>query len=498
MSNLTITHIISENPKFWGKKRRQILEIVLMNLSIHKSIKEPELKAIESILINNNGLLDKQTHRTLQLVLTYIKDHHGVDTIIPSLAITLPRSSILPVNVEKITLLDGIQCLTNCFWDHWLHNVIQSSENANAKAIAGAFAFAFTLATDQGFGRDQLVDIIIKLQWQDISNNGQTIAVDIHPNEKSGRKSIFHMPNPTRLLLNYLRTVQSSSTYVFFPDDSRTNEMLRKTLSRAFRSMYLNLVKMTKREHPTALISATWTDFLDVSYLRILNDGLEPFIISAIRRHPFPVSHPIDSSLRIYGDEAPNHQPISKLYGSTPLSTCRLKSVSTKSTEARAEKKKRENNWSGASKTVLKRLVNKLKRVAKKKIHTDIQVSKALTLIDEALVEANNIACQKSALHLALFWIRSYILKRSISASTINDYFSRSFYKGFLVFSDSDDLSQWDTEDHELAFEAAISRWKIGETTKSHITNVYKLVYQFANKNGFSECVDINLNPAIP
>ncbi|MDQ7058617.1 MAG: hypothetical protein Q9N62_09305 [Ghiorsea sp.] len=140
----------------------------------------------------------------------------------------------------------------------------------------------------------------------------------------------------------------------------------------------------------------------------------------------------------------------------------------------------------------MKQLVCRLKKITTKKIHTDIQVSTANDEINVAIEQAFEIdPPQTSALYLALVWMRDYIQHHSISPQTIEEYFSRVFYNGLLTFPDSYDITDWEADDHEQAFEKVISRTKLGSTRRKAIISIYKSVYQFAQANGYIDQVNI-------
>jgi integrase len=166
-------------------------------------------------------------------------------------------------------------------------------------------------------------------------------------------------------------------------------------------------------------------------------------------------------------------------------------------TSAKTEKPEinMEMDWCGKSKAILRQLVTKLKTVCKKQIRTPDQKTKAFQFIEQSIQAADRLEPnQKSALHLALFWIRDYLGTHDITASTIDAYFKRAFINGLLNFGDSYDLQVWDVEDHELAIEAMLDRPRLGEKSKLDIIDVLKKVYPFAEKHSFCENVDINFS----
>jgi len=486
-------------PKIRGKRNKEILQVISTVLSAHGRITQKDLKGIMAALMgDNNRHLPIKTHRRLSHVLTLLKDWYGVDTVVPAVPIPPARQSILPESAEEFSWVDGSNLLEQTFWDEWLASSLDTKGYSFEDRYESlVFAFAFSLAADISLHAVQIADLMAKLCWDDIIDNGKSLKLKVHPNDRLDRYCHIGIPNPTRLIIHRLVKLgqqKGSDPSFIFPSGSELKFKKKKAkINRILSSKYLSLLELARKEGPDLPFPPTWTDFTRVSYLIGFDAGIEPFIISALQRYPLPVSHPIESPVWIYGMRRPHHASLNTLpfaSNKTPV-----RQVAFKSTDFGKNKKetKHHSDWCGESKTILKRLVIKLKASTRKKIASEIQVNKACKLINDSLNEANQLAPgNKSALHLALYWIRDYITKnQSISAKTVGDYFGRAFYNGLLTFSDSNDLTLWDAEDHELAIEATLSLPNLSPSYKRKIITVYKMVYRYALENGFAKGVSI-------
>ena len=434
MSEIVIQHF----PKVHGKRNREILRIVSSVLTEYGKIEQKELDLIKNQLRGNDRHIPLLTYRRLAHVLSLLKDWYGINTIIPAVPIPPPRNSILPETASEFSCLDGVYSMINIFWKSWLvHSMVTGCKNTADHDESLIFAFAFSLATDASLNSIQITDILTQLRWDDIDHHDRYIKVKVHPNDYLNRYSILHLPIPSLLILQKLAHEQVRETgcpHLLYPAINPKLKNKKAKINRILRKKYLDFYKYVQSS-VNIPCPISWSAFTDISHMINFDKGLEPFIISAFRRYPFPVSHPVDSKLRMIGKRMSHHVPpqlISPALGKVPIKHVSFRSIEFKKT---IKSKSKEDDWCGKSKTVLRRLIVNLKRITKKKIKSDIQVTKARDLIADAIKNADEIAPgKKSALHLALYWIRDYISeKRSISASTVNDYFTRAFYTGLLT-----------------------------------------------------------------
>lgn len=478
--------------KVRGEQNKEILRVISTVLVEHNKIQQKELDTIMNKLQQNKQHIPIQTLRRLAHVLTLLKDSYGIDTIIPAVPIPPPRASILSESSVEFSWLDGVNLMQDVFWSKWL---VISSSNKDEYYESLIFAIAFSLALDVTLHSIQITNILAQLRWEDILDNGCSLKVKVHPNDRLSRYSIINLPTATRLLLHGLFKFKNkhanNDPFLFSNLDLKLNRKKEK-INNILRTKYKHLFALVKNEQPNLPLPPTWTNFTRVAYIIQFDRGLEPFIITAYKQYPLPVSHPLESSLRLYGKQYNHHTSPMML---SPNSNKLTLKPSLESIKMNAQKRTiNTDDWCGKSKTILRRLVIDLKRIAKKKIATNNQVQQAQHFIAIAINDADKIATNnKSALHLALCWINDYITcKRSISASTVSDYFQRAFYCGLLTFADSDDLTQWDLEDHEFAIEACLSKPNLSPSSKQSVFNALKSVYRYALQNGYAKNVNIS------
>jgi len=381
-------------------------------------------------------------------------------------------------------------------WNGWLAEKSKQSDDQLVDSII--FGLAYSLATEVGMGSIQIIDLIASLRVSDILDRGQRIKVRVHPKDKLNRYSIITLPVTTRLLLHslvYQRRSLASGCYLLngktFPKLNGRKSRVRSLLNKRFESLRC----MAKKNNPNIPYPPNWNAFCHVAHLIAFYAGVEPFLITVVRRYPLPVSHPVESTLPLRFSEIETRDSVFKITGQSLSTHNHSKSRSVALSEMKKPKIDWERDWCGRSKAVLRRLVVQLKTVSQKQIKQLSQKEKAFTYIDESIQKADELEpSQKSALHLALFWLRDYLNKHDITASTIEAYLKRAFINGLLDIADSYDLSGWDAEDHELAIESLLDRPKLGEKSKQDIISVLKMIYVFAEKHGFSENVSINFS----
>jgi len=475
-----------------GHKNKKVFNTIMSFLQRDGRITQESLGEIKSLLKGDKQLLPLDELRRLAGILTLLKDCCDVDTVIPPIPIPPPRPSILPKTSREFSWVDGVRLLDGFFWEQWIGGNVSKNEEYE-KLI---FSFAFSLSTNALLQTRQISDILSRLQWGDIVNQGKSLKVRVHPDDRLNRYCIINLPTPSRMICHALykfsKAGKPKQPFLFANSEIKPKRKKIK-INNIINIRYQDLCDQFKKANSEILLPPTWRDFTQISYFFQFNKGMEPFIVSALQQYPLPVSHPFESPLNIYGARLPHH---SSPFVLDPTKKIAPKHVVLKTIDLPDWKNKAitENDWCGESKTVLTQFVKKLKGVTKKKINTDLQIQKACYLISIAIDDADRLALgKKSALHLALCWIREFITeKKSISPSTAGKYFSMIFNTGFLMFGDSDDLSNWSVEDHELAIEASLSRENCSPSYKSDIIKLLKKVYKFAEKNGFSDHVDIN------
>jgi len=485
--------IISSNPGFWGSARKELLQKLLSVMEPANTLSQAQLD--DFIRKEQGDYHSREWLKRLATVLESMLYDHQFDVVIPPVPVTLPRPSILPVKAEEFAWLDACCAMRDTLWSEWF--AAQSQDQNLPISDVLIFGLAHSMATDIGMHAVQIIDAISSLKPSDILDGGQRIKVSIHPRDKFPRYSIIALPPSTQLLLHsllYNRKNMPGDSYLLtgkpFPKLKGRRTRARLLINRHYQS----LRDLTMRKQPDIPYPSNWPSFCRMAHLIAFYEGVEPFMITALRRYPLPVSHPIESTLPLTTKEAVDRPSPLTLLGQSVSVYGSTKSMST---PPRTEKPEidTEMDWCGRSKTILRKLVAQLKTVGKKKIKQPGQKAKALRFIEQSIQAADGLEPnQKSALHLALFWMRNYLGNHDITASTIDAYFKRAFINGLLDFGDSYDLRGWDAEDHELAIEAMLDRPRLGEKSKQDIIDVLKKVYPFAEKNGFCDNVNINFS----
>ena len=485
---IDVDKIIQESPRFWGYQRKSILQATADFIKPKGKITDIELEYIIKHQLKRNRN-HRQVLKQVALVLTKLKDEYGIDTVIPPVPITVPRPSILPTTANEFAWLDGCRVLEDTFWTLWAAKYFKQKD-------APMFAFGFSLASYAGLQSTLISNILTQLKWSDILDDGKSIKSKVHPQDRDVRYCRIHLPTPVSLILRSILHHQGASSpnaHVFFSESEPKFKKRKQRIQKVLASHYALLLNVHSKQTGCNLpCPPTWKTFSRTAYMKIFSQGVEPFIINALHSYPLPVSHPIEASLNLYGKALSHHLSISQTtlpQNNSPEPKIKLKSEPF---TASLEDDPIKDDWCGASKTVLKQLVFRLKKITTKKIHTDIQVSTANDEINIAIEQAFEIdPPQTSALYLALVWMRDYIQHHSISPQTIEEYFSRVFYNGLLTFPDSYDITDWEADDHEQAFEKVISRTKLGSTRRKAIISIYRNVYQFAQANGYIDQVSI-------
>ena len=486
---IDVDKIIQESPKFWGYQRKSILQATADFIKPNRKITDVELEYIIKHQLKRTRN-HRQTLKQVALVLTKLKDEYGIDTVIPPVPITVPRPSILPTTSTEFSWIDGCQALEDTFWNHWVPAHFKQDK-------APLFTMAFTLASYVGIQAPLIANAICQLTWNDILEDGKALKLKVHPQDRDNRYCIIHLPTPASLILKSIlqnNDKASLNSHVFLSGSEPKFKKRKQRIQKILSSLYLSLLKVHQNKiHNVTPCPPNWKSFARIAYMKTYSLGVEPFIINALHSYPLPVSHPKEAKLNLYGKPYPHHLSLSQ---TTLPQNINLK-LKTKIASTHAKYTLEEGNfksdWCGASKTILRQLVSRLKRITSKKIHTDAQVTSASTEVNTAIEQAFEIdQHQTSALYLALMWIKDYIqTRRSVSPQTVDEYFSRVFYNGLLTFPDSDDITFWDSDDHEQAFEKVVSRTKLGSSRRKSIVSIYKTVYKFAQANGYIEQVNI-------
>jgi len=255
------------------------------------------------------------------------------------------------------------------------------------------------------------------------------------------------------------------------------------------------LALTTGAGHSEYDIPTSWSEFRALVRLIPLLDGLESFIGSVMFNYPLPPSHPINSQLKLVnsgGIDSPSGLTTKKI---SPVFLPATGIVIPELEDAHQRNRKTEHDWCGKSKRLLKCLITDIQDTTQgERTQSVRKIQHVFDTIERLLNDANAIAPETSALHLALRWIKSFISeKNKLVPSTIKTYLSRVFFNGLLCDPESIDLSSWEPEDHELAFEDAISRESLkGASTKRDIYSTYKQAYSYAIEHGF--CCSVNLS----
>ena len=484
---MNIHAIVSSNPEFWTPARTALLQKILVCMGPKHTLSRDQLEAF--IQREHGRHPPRAWLKRLASVLEELKDGHGLDVVVPPVPITFPRPSVLPASAEEFSWLEGCRALQDVFWDEWIPKHAETGNN-KARRESLVFGLAFVLASEVGMHALQVTDALASLKVSDILDGGRRIRLKVHPRDHLDRHAMLGVPTSATLFLHAL--LQQTANGYLISGSNRANlkqrrEKVRTLLYRGFHS----LKSLVESRNPGTILPPNWPSFCRVAHLLPFYEGLEPFLISAVRRYPLPVAHPESSPLPLrHEDLVPGNPSPLVLGGAFQSRSSTPRSGSWSPPRANTSRK---DDWCGRSKTVLRHLIRQLQTVASQKIRTAQQKQRAIGLIDAALRKADALAPGKtSALHLALLWMREYLQKHDITASTIEAYFQRAFLRGLLDFADSDDLSGWDAEDHELAIESILARPRLSEKSKKDIVDVLKRVYSFAVRNSFCPGVSVN------
>jgi len=479
-------------PKFWSKQRKEVLSVVEEQLTLNDTITESSLNVILQKIQGDAPHCSIEQIKRVATVLTFLKDELGLETVIPAVPIKVPRPSILPTKSLEFSKLDGVIQLQDVFWDDWLQNSLNDTSKQQQVDDILTFSLAFCLTSNVGMRNIQIEDALAYLSFDDVLGSGESLKFKVHPKDRLKRYSIIHLPSPVKIILKkIIQSKQHTGAKRIFElgKDSKFKGR-RNRIRRILDKRYANLCDYALKQNEVGSYPVNWKAYTHIAHLIPFNHGVEPFIITALQNYPLPVSHPLESFFSLRGELNSDSYTLG---GKELVNTNQKKLITEKWSTDDKKSSVTVEDWCGISKNILIQLVRRLKSITLKKIHTDQQIQTACQEIQLSLSETDKISAnQKSAVHLALFWILDFISHdKSINPETVQEYFSRVFYHGILCFADSNDLSTWELEDHELAFEASISRAGIGTSRKKNIIATYKKVYQFANQLGFSPAVNI-------
>ncbi|ATX79670.1 Phage integrase family protein [Mariprofundus aestuarium] len=414
------------------------------------------------------------------------------DAALPIIPNKKPRKLVLTKKENEFIMSGSVTELRRYFWDYWLKSAITADHDQEQLF---AFAVAFSSSCEASFGKPIIYSMLAELKPSDLMTNF-SFRTRVHPKDTSDNYSILYLPRSTQLLFaSFLLKMAGwmKQPFLFFPDRER------KRRSHAFqqiKEMYKKFKDDFKRNKPGIIIPETWESFGKVAPLNaVLNRriGLEPYIWKVQSGHTLPTAHPRESSYALTRDEGRishglfQRQVMQLPHSGKTLSTVEIKELPVEKVD--------DIDWSGRSKLVIKTVCNEVKSVVKEHqaINSYGVKAKFHAIIENALQKADAITeNQKSALHLALNWIRAKVDEKGIAGSTVCDYLNRVFYNGILNDPDSINIDEWESEDHELLFEDTLSRDSIkSEKTRRSIATPYTQAYGYGLEHGYFS--DVNL-----
>ena len=360
---IDVDKIIQDSPRFWGYQRKSILQAIADFIKPKGKVTDVELDYIIKHQLRRNKN-HRQVLKQVALLLTKLKDDYGIDTVIPPVPITVPRPSILPTTANEFAWLDGCHALEDTFWNLW------SVKYFNQKD-APMFAFGFCLASYAGLQSTLISNILTQLKWSDILEDGKSTKSKIHPQDREDRYCHIHLPTPASLILKSIMHHGSSNNpnnHVFFGESEPKFKKRKQRIQKVLASHFALLLDVHSKQTGCNLpCPPTWKTFSRTAYMKIFSQGIEPFIINALHSYPLPVSHPIEASLKLYGKPLSHHLSISQTtlpQGNAQEAEIKLKSAPFTTSLEDAPIK---DDWCGASKTILRQLVCRLKKITTKK-----------------------------------------------------------------------------------------------------------------------------------
>lgn len=466
--------IISDHPGFWTERRSSILNQLLHN----KNDDTPYSNESISDFIVSESRKHGCSRHVIRKVLEKVNESSLIRVPLPAEKIPNPRPSLLPIIPDDYSALPQI-------WD--LYTASKTGK------LPDLLYCAILLTIECGITDPALSWLLSNLKHSHINTEDCTVKIPANLKDLKNGAHIFPIPVSLQSIFSKENSsAKQRSRYLFLPNNSGQStrkRLIKKELSKLFKKYQREMFISHKQKH---LVS--WTSFTRAAPLTpVIRAELEPFITTVASSLPATSSHISSSSRPLLNSDLLNDNY--DLIGKTS-DKC-LKNKTEDKYPFRDKANHTYTDWLPNSRRIISRLNACLKNITDRGFNTIKRVAEAHAIIDELLVEASKLAPNTSALHLALFWIKSRLDKEKLSsnpkASTIETDLSRVFTRRLLKHPDSIDMSDWEPLDLELLIYEYLEDPRIANNTRKALSVSLKQAFGYGIKKGLLPPIDIPL-----
>ncbi|MCU7805628.1 MAG: site-specific integrase [Candidatus Thiodiazotropha sp. (ex Lucinoma borealis)] len=377
--------------------------------------------------------------------------------------ISIPRSSILPLEIEAFGRLGG---LTE--WYIWLWQQAPLELNAGDIDLLRVYT---SLIIDSAIPHATALDCLSSLFRPQAAEPYLSVTIPISRTDRTLREIELGLNDMTSLAIHCWQGREPDPQLEL---DMRPHQLFRE-LDSTLKSNFAKTLTVWRGN--TAI---EFRDIQSLGPLIAIRNGAEPYMLSALNSKTKPTGQSRTDS---YFLADVTRESLSHMLQQRTNLRFPSQAMCIDNKQALLSIEEPPPGWIGESRKLLRQLCRELADAYTGRLRTPRQREAAMGIIGRYKRRARLIAPSDSALVLALeYVIHRYVENPTISAGSLRDYLDRAVINGLLDSEASFSLSDWDTDDFVENIEDRISESRLSANSCGQVLDAYAPLLKFLRK----------------